>query len=159
MKRSAQFRITALPLDRFASLFSMSDAELAQRHARRYVADKKPGFPCRVSLVDAEPGERVILVPFSHHAVASPYQASGPVFVREEARQARPAAGEVPESVRARLLSIRAYDAAGILVDAEVAEGRELEVYIERFFTDPKVAYLHLHNARPGCYSCRVERA
>jgi hypothetical protein len=143
----------------FAPQFSMSDEELARHHARRYVADKKPGFPCRVSLVDAEPGERVILVLFSHHAVASPYQASGPIFVREAARQATPEVGEVPESVRGRLLSIRAYDAAGLMVNAEVAEGRELELHIERFFADPQVAYLHLHNARPGCYSCRVERA
>jgi len=25
-------------------------------------------------------------------------------------------------------------------------------------FADPKIAYAHLHNARPGCYSCRAER-
>jgi hypothetical protein len=158
MKTSVPFRITALPVGHFAPLFPMSDTELAEHNARRYIADKKPGFPCRVSLVDAEPGEHVILVPFSHHGAASPYQASGPIFVREAARQAILSAGEVPESVRGRLLSIRAYDAAGLMINAEVAEGGELEVYIDRFFADPRVAYLHLHNARPGCYSCRVER-
>jgi hypothetical protein len=65
----------------------------------------------------------------------------------------------VPESVRRRLLSIRSYDASGLMVDAEVAEGQELEHHVERFLTNPTVAYLHLHNARPGCYSCRLERA
>jgi hypothetical protein len=66
---------------------------------------------------------------------------------------------EVPEMIRSRLLSIRAYDAGAMLVASSVAEGRELEAHLERFFSDPRVAYLHLHNARPGCYNCRVERA
>src|SRR5262249_19577580 len=129
MKTSVPFRITALPVEPFVPLFSRSDAELATFGARRCVADKKPGFPCRVSLVDAEPGERVILLPFSHHAVDSPYQASGPIFVREGARQADLDVGEVPELLRERLLSIRAYDSCGLMVDAEVGEGRELEGY------------------------------
>src|SRR5262249_25942493 len=125
----------------------------------RCLADKKPGFPCRVSLLDAEPGERLILVPFSHQAVDSPYRASGPIFVREGAKQAILDVNEVPESVRGRLFSIRAYDSNGLMLDAEVAEGCELEAQIERFSALPAVAYLHLHNARPGCYSCRVDRA
>ncbi|MBI3407856.1 MAG: DUF1203 domain-containing protein [Planctomycetes bacterium] len=135
----------------------MDDSELAKHSARRCVADQKPGFPCRVSLVDAEPGERVILLPFEHHDVASPYRASGPIFVRERAQQADLDVNELPEVVRHRLLSIRAYDHAGLMIGAEVAEGRDLEVQIGCFFADAKVAYLHLHNARPGCYSCRVD--
>jgi len=159
MNASIPFRITALPEASFASLFSLSDAELVQHNAHRYLADQKPGFPCRVSLVDAEPGERVILLPFAYHTVNSPYQGSGPIFVREGARQAMPAIGEVPLSVRQRLLSLRAYDAAGFLIDAEVAEGRDLEAQVDHFFADARVAYLHVHNARPGCYSCRIDRA
>src|SRR5262249_54388638 len=135
-----------------------SDAELAKHGACRCLADSKPGFPCRVSLVDAEPGEQVLLLPFTHHAVNSPYQASGPIYVREGARQATPAIGEVPQSVRQRLLSLRAYDAAGFMLDAEVTEGSALEAHVERFFADARVAYLHVHNARPGCYSCRIGR-
>ena len=158
MRSSIPFRIAALRLESFTSYFPLSDAELLRREARRYVADKKPGFPCRVSLVDAHPGERVILLPFVHHAVDSPYQASGPIFVREQAQQASPAICEVPEYVRLRLLSLRGYDAMGIMVGAEIAEGRDLEAHVDRFFADPRVAYLHVHNARPGCYSCRIDR-
>lgn len=44
-------------------------------------------------------------------------------------------------------------------MDAEVKEGMELESLIDRFLTDPKVRYLHVHNARPGCYACRIDRA
>jgi hypothetical protein len=152
------FQLSALPLAPFVPLFSLTDSELAERGARRCVADAKPGYPCRVSLLDAEPGERLILLPYAHHDVDSPYRGSGPIFVREGARQAAPAVNEVPASVRDRLLSYRAYDATGTMVGSEVAEGRDLEELVERLFADGRVAYLHLHNARAGCYSCRVDR-
>jgi hypothetical protein len=158
MEKRVQFRITGLPMEPFAPLFALDDAGLARQGARRCTADSKPGYPCRVSLVDAEPGEQVLLLPYLHHDVASPYRASGPIYVREHARQPVPAINEVPEVVRDRLLSVRAYDAAGFMVGAEVTEGRELTDKIGRFFADQQVAYLHLHNARPGCYSCRVDR-
>jgi hypothetical protein len=118
-----------------------------------------PGYPCRVSLEDAEPGERLLLLTFEHHGVDSPYRASGPIYVREGAVQADPAVNEVPLQLRRRLLSVRAYSAAGMMRDASVVEGKDLEGAVETLFADPKVAYLHLHNAIPGCYAARVERA
>src|SRR6185312_5031039 len=150
------FKISALPLDAFAPLFDLDDAVLASRGMRRIVADSKPGYPCRVSLVDAEVGERVLLLPFTHHPVPGPYRASGPIFAREAARQAQLAVNEVPESVRSRLLSVRGYDREGIMVASDVTEGRSLEGTVSRLFSDERVDYLHLHNARAGCYSCRV---
>ena len=153
------FQITALPAEQFSPLFEMSAEQLARQGARRCIADAKPGYPCRVSLEDAAPGETLILLPFVHHDTDSPYRASGPVFVRVGARQAQPRANEVPDSVRLRLLSVRAYDAQGLMLDAEVTKGAALEAVIDRFLAEPQVSYLHLHNARPGCYSCRVERA
>jgi len=153
----ASFRITALPLEPFAELFDLSDAELAARSMRRVVATDNPGYPCRVSLVDAEVGERLMLLPFVHQPADSPYRASGPIYVRERAVQAHPAVGEVPLLVRRRLLSFRAFDAAGVMLGAEVAEGRELEAVVGRLFDTEGVAYLHVHNAKPGCYSCRID--
>ncbi len=153
------FQITALPVEPFQPLFQMTDAELAERGAKRCIADASPGYPCRVSLEDAAPGETLILLPFAHQATDSPYRASGPIFVRVGARQARLGVNEVPEAVRRRLLSVRAYDACEFMVDAEVTEGAALEEVIEQFFADNQVAFLHLHNARPGCYACRVDRA
>ena len=153
------FQIPALAAEQFQPLFLMSDDALAEIGAKRCAADAKPGYPCRVSLEDADIGEELLLLPFTHHASDSPYRASGPVFVRRGAAQARPAVHEVPDSVRRHLLSVRAYDANGDLVSAEVTDGAALETVIEAFFADSQVAYLHLHNARPGCYSCRVDRA
>ena len=159
MKNSIRFRVSGLPMEQFSGLFAMTDAELAARNARKLVADAKPGFLCRVSLIDAEPGERVILVPYTHHRVNGPYNSSGPIFVRENAMPAELEINELPEVVKTRLMSVRAYDADSWMFGSGVAEGQDLEGLIKQFLEDPNVAYLHLHNAKPGCYSCRVDRA
>lgn len=157
------FRISGLPAEPFLPFFAMAEAELLARGARRHVAiaaDAPLMPPCRVSLRDARPGEVSILLHWQHHAApASPYRASGPIYVRQGAAETASLVDRVPEQQRVRLLSVRAYDADGIMVDAEVAPGAELEALIGRFFRRPEVAYLHAHNARRGCYSCRVDRA
>lgn len=153
------FQISALPRARFDAVLGLDDEALARLGARRYVADKKPGFPCRVSLQDAEHGERVILLPFQHQHCGSPYQASGPIFIREAATDAVVSPNVVPELLRARLLSVRAYDAADMLIDAEVVDGVDLDRAIERSLGDGRASYLHVHFARPGCYACRIDRA
>ena len=153
------FQFIALPYERFANLFNQSDKELRSVGALWKVVDQKPGFPCRVSLTDAEIGERVLLVQFTHHDVGSPYRASGAVYVRRDANTASPAVNEIPFMFTHRLLSVRGYDEAGMLVDSEVVDGSDLEDAICRFFTDENVSYLHLHNAAPGCYNCSVVRA
>jgi hypothetical protein len=152
------FGIVGLPLAQFEPLFSLDDNELAEEGARRLIVDSKPGFPCRVSLQDAEIGERVILVQFVHHDVESPYRASGAIFVREAAKEIELAQGEIPEVVTSRVMSVRAYSDKGMMVNAAVTPGKELKSQIEKFFDDAKISYLHLHNAGAGCYSCRVER-
>lgn len=156
---SDSFRLIALSYERFATLFGQSDAELGAIGARRMIVDEKPGYPCRVSLADAEVGETVVLVPFIHHDVSSPYRASGPIFIRDGATTARPGPDEIPTMFRHRLLSLRGYDAGAMMVSAEVVEGSDLEESIRRLFADESVSYLHIHNARPGCYNCSVVRA
>ncbi len=140
-------------------MFSQSDKQLQAVGARRLVVDEKPGTPCRVSLSDAEVGETVLLVPFAHHDVSSPYSASGPIFVRRDARTVNPEINEIPTMFRHRQLSVRGYDKAAMMVDAEVVNGRDLGDAILRLFSNESVSYLHVHNAGPGCYNCRVERA
>lgn len=152
------FQITALPIEQFSPLLNQSDAELRTIGARRMVANQKPGFPCRVSLVDAEPGEELLLVPFTHHDVTNPYRGDGPIFVLVDAQTAKLEVNEVPAMIRSRLLSLRGYDSAGMMLISEVLDGSELEAQIGRFFADPRVEYIHIHNARPGCYNCRVDR-
>jgi Protein of unknown function (DUF1203) len=153
------FQVSSLARDRFEELFQLDDEALSRRGMKRYVADKKPGFPCRVSLEDAEPGERVLLLPFEHQYADSPYHASGPIFVREQARNAVVSADTVPALLRTRLLSVRAYDGNDLMIDADVVEGRDVEALVARFLDDRRVSYLHVHFARPGCYACRIDRA
>jgi Protein of unknown function (DUF1203) len=155
----ANFRIVGLSLEEFQPLFRLNDDELVEKNARRMVVDAKPGFPCRVSLEDAEIGEQVVLTPFAHHDVDSPYRASGPIFVREKAKEADLSVGEVPELVSTRTMSVRAYDKNSMMIDGTVVPGSEIKAHIEKLFANPNIAYLHLHNAGAGCYSCRVERA
>ena len=153
------FRIVGLPLAQFQPLFSLNDDELVKRGARRMIVDSKPGFPCRIGLADAEIGEAVILLPFTHHDVDSPYRATGPIFVRENASEADLPAGEIPEVVSSRTMSVRAYDKNAMMLDGSVIPGSEIKTHIEKLFANPNIAYLHLHNAGAGCYSCKVERA
>ena len=153
------FRIHALPAEPFEADFQLDDATLRARGIRRIVADGKPHYPCRVSLQDAVEGERLLLLPFLHHDVDTPYRASGPIYVREAAVQAQPAVDEVPLLLRARLLSLRAYDARGMMAWADVVPGSDIESGIAALFALERVAYLHVHYAKPGCYACRVERA
>ncbi|HYL70261.1 MAG TPA: DUF1203 domain-containing protein [Candidatus Dormibacteraeota bacterium] len=153
------FQISGLKVTEFAALRGLSDAELAERGARRVTADHYPGFPCRVSLVDAQPGERLLLVNYEHLAVGTPYRSRYAIYVREDADEACPAVDEIPQALRIRLLSLRGFSAAGELLEADVAAGDALPGVIERMFTNPAVAYLHAHNAKPGCYAARIERA
>lgn len=152
------FQIHALPLEPFAPLFALSDDDLRARGARRVVADGRPVYPCRVSLQDAAEGERLVLLPYEHNPVDTPYRASGPIYVREAAIAAAPAAGEVPALLRGRLVSLRAYDARGMMQAADVRPGTEIEDAIAELFANARVDRLHLHYAKPGCYACRVSR-
>ncbi|MBT8391635.1 MAG: DUF1203 domain-containing protein [Ignavibacteriaceae bacterium] len=153
------FQFIALDFEQFSSLFNQSEVELQAIGAQRMVVDEKPGFPCRVSLADAEIGETILSLPFTHHDVSSPYRASGPIFVRSNVTTAKPAVDEIPAMFRHRLLSIRAYDAAAMMVGAEVVNGSELKDIIKHLFANVNVNYLHIHNAKPGCYNCCVFRA
>lgn len=153
------FRITGLPAEHFAPLFALSAAELARRDAVRVVADGRvPGYPCRISLTDAQPGDTLLLVNYEHHPVASPYRMRFAVFVRD-GEETYDAVGAVPEQLRRRMLAVRAFDARAMMVGWELADGRDLEAAIGRLFADPRAAYLHVHFAAPGCYAARVERA
>ncbi|MDQ3229353.1 MAG: DUF1203 domain-containing protein, partial [Pseudomonadota bacterium] len=118
-------------IDLFRPLFGLDDLSLRLLGIERRIADTKPGYPCRVSLQDAEPGE-TLLLSFEHHAVDGPYRSSGPIFVREAAQSTCVLRNDIPEQQRSRLLSVRAYDSHGAMHLAEVVEGTSLEALIAR---------------------------
>lgn len=155
----SSFQIVALEYRDFAHLFQLPDAQLQALGVIRTVATADSGFPCRVSLQDAARGDELLLLPYEHQAVASPYRASGPIFVRRDAVAATLPADELPPCVIGRLISLRAYDHADMMVAASVVDGAELGTSIEQQFSDPAIAYIHLHNAKPGCFSCKAVRS
>lgn len=153
------FRIEALSPDRFQALFDLSDDDLAARGARRVIADATPGFPCRVSLQDAEVGDELVLVNYEHQPKPTPFRASHAVYVRRSAAKAVCTEGELPPALARRLLSIRGFDAEGMLRQGDVGEGEDARAVIARFFDDPAIEDVHLHSARMGCYLARAVRA
>jgi hypothetical protein len=153
------FRIQGLPVAPFVPLFGMDESELAARGVIRRVVDEPVGFPCRVSLRDATPGEPVLLLNYEHLPVPGPYRSRHAIYVRENAEEYRPDVNEIPEVLGCRLLSVRAFDASGMMVDADVVAGVAAARVIEKQLANPTVAFLHLHNAKMGCYAARAVRA
>jgi Protein of unknown function (DUF1203) len=150
------FRIRGLPARDFQELFELSNAELERRCARRLTASGS-GYPCRISLTDAAPGDEVILVNYEHHRVASPFRSSFGIYVRE-GEQTFDDVDQVPDQLRRRVLSLRGYSEDGMLLDAELIDGSQLEAGIYSLFADSDVAYIHSHFAKPGCYAALIER-
>jgi len=153
------YRIVGLDPKPFEPFFALSDEELAARGMARVVADEKPCFPCRVTLRDADIGETLLLLNYEHHGVHNPYRSSHAIFVSEHASRPYDEVNRIPEVMTNRLLSVRSFDESGMMLDADIAAGTDVEPLILRLFADPRAAYLHVHNAKRGCFSARVERA
>lgn len=154
------YRIEALPLSPFIPYFAMSDSELAAVGARRWVADLPGRAPCRVSLRDADAGERLVLVNHAHLIdPTSPYRAAGPIFVREEAVERAPITGPAPETLRKRTLSLRLYDRRNMMLDGLVVEGTDLDARLAEAFRNAALKQVHIHFAPRGCYLARAVRS
>lgn len=154
-----RFQIKALSPEPFRELFMLDDAALAARRARRVIADAKPGFPCRVSLRDADIGEALILFHFAHLDRASPYASSHAIFVRENAEQAMPEVDEIPALLATRLLSVRVFDRNAMMLGADVVPGTALKKALLEAFSDEATEFVDIHNAKPGCFAARAVRA
>ena len=153
------FRITGLAPEPFTPLFGLEEAALVRRGARRVIADRRPGFPDRIELRDAAPGEAVLLVNYAHLPVDTPYRSRYAIYVLEGARERYDRVNEVPEAFRSRVMALRAFDRAHMLRDADIAQGAELEGLIERLFASAHTRYVHAHYAKPGCFAARIDRA
>jgi hypothetical protein len=154
------FRITGLDPELFRDLVGKSDDELTALGARRVVVDESPGYPDRIEMRDLDVGEHALLVNYSHlNDPSSPYRSSHAVYVREGATAAYDAVDEIPDVLRRRLLSVRAFDKHTMLVAADVLDGKDLGAWITATFDDEAVDFIDVHNAKPGCFAARVRRA
>ncbi len=153
------FQVVALPETEFQPLYGLSDDELARRGVLTTTATSSTGYPCRVSLRDADAGARMFLLNYEHQPANSPYRSTHAIYVQDGAERAAVAVNTVPPVLSTRLLSIRAFDEHGMIVDADVVEGTDAALAFERLLSNERAAYLHVHNAKRGCYAARVNRA
>jgi hypothetical protein len=153
------YRITGIDPAPYRHLYGLSDEELAKRGVVRMTVTEKPSFPCRVSLTDRDIGESVLLLNHVSHDVANPYRASHAIFVTEGAEQAAQYVDEVPPVFGPRVLSLRAFDARGMMADAILAQPGEADAGIRKLFANPEIVTIHAHNATRGCFSAKIERS
>src|ERR1700677_1330402 len=159
-KPRMSFQITGLDAGPFRRFYGLSDDELQSFGVKRLIADARPGFPDRIELRDVERGEALLLLNYLHQPADTPYRASHAIFVREWAETPYRAVDETPEVLWTRPISLRAFDASGDMVDADlVIAGGDLEPTVERLLANPEAAYIHAHYAKRGCYAARIDRA
>ena len=145
-----QFRLIPIGADAAATLRAAGGVS--------YVADSKPGYPCRRCLRDAEIGEELILTSHDPFTTDSPYRCTSPIFLHAEECHPALDSAELPEQLTCRQLSVRAFDGQAMMIDAAIIDGHELEQTIERFLTDPAADTIHIHNASRGCWAVTVAR-
>jgi len=152
------YRIEGLSRSRFEDLFGQPDETLARNGARRVRANSKPGYPCRITLEDAEPGESLILLNFVSHDVPTPFRTTYGIFVREAAGDAPRFDDRVPPFLESRTLGLRGFDSEGMLRGGLLAMPGEADARIRELFERPEIVTIHAHNAALGCFLVRVER-
>ncbi|MEP2103432.1 MAG: DUF1203 domain-containing protein [Parasphingorhabdus sp.] len=121
-------------------------------------ATSKPGFPCRVSLEDAEEGEELLLFHHVSHDVESPYRSSYAIYARSSATKAARYTDEVPPVFQGRPLGMRAFGTDAMLKTAGLSMPGDADKTIRELFELDEVAYIDVHNAAHGCFVARVER-
>lgn len=152
------FRISGLSAAPFTHLYGLSDVELEKLGVVRHEVKESTGFPDRIEMRDALPGETVLLLNHVCQPEETPYKASHAIFVREWAQEAYGRIDEIPPAMKSRLLSLRGFDSHHMMVEADVVEGKFVAELIERLFSNPYIAYIHAHNARQGRFFGRIDR-
>lgn len=125
--------------------------------ARRVTATSKPGFPCRVTLEDAEIGETVLLFNHVSNDVAGPFRSSFAIYVRDGAQAAR-YRDSLPPVFSTRTISLRGFDAEGDLKAAELVAGEGIDPAIRAMLDRPEIAFINAHNAAAGCFAAKIVR-
>lgn len=142
----------------YLALFGLDDAALAQHGAVRMVADSAPGYPCRVSLEDAAPGTPMLLVNHESRPAKGPYRAAHAIFVTERALVPARFVNSTPPVFAPRVLSLRGFDAAGMMVDARLAQPGAAEAVLCDLLAQERIVEVDVHNAVRGCFAARARR-
>ena len=154
--KTSSFHIVPLPTE---------VADAARRVVRANAADhavitvdSPESSPCRHCLRWAQPGERVVLFPYTSIPSGYPYFETGPIFVHADGCQRYSATNEYPADFRNGRV-FRAYDSNYNIIDAQIANDSEPEVVIERLFQNPDTTFVDARSVTRGCFTFRVQRA
>ena len=153
------FTISGLASEEFSHLFGLSDEDLQKHGVIRKTADNKPGYPCRITLEDAEPGESVLLLNYESHKTSTPYRSAYAIYVREREAAPKTYTDELPPVFKGRPIALRIFDNTGNLIAADLDLADDLAAKIESAFANPDAAYIHAHNAMHGCFAAEIRRA
>jgi hypothetical protein len=151
------YRIRGIDPAPYRWLAGLSDSELAEQGAVRMTADSHPGYPCRVTLDDVEPGQTVLLINHVSHQ-EGPYRASHAIFVSEHATEPADYRERIPPALDRRVLSLRAFDRSAMMVDARLVQPGHADAAIRELLANEAVDHIDAHNAVRGCFAARVER-
>lgn len=152
------YKISGLQAGQFTHLFGQSESYLKRQGAVRNTVDSYPGYPDRISLRDIPAGENALLINHIYQPADTPYFGSHAIYIWEGCTEQGVYINELPEVMTSRILSLRAYDENHFLRQADLCEGKSAENLIGRFFNDPAISYIQIHNAKQGCYACLAER-
>lgn len=153
------YRISGIEPSQFAHLVGLGDEELSRLGAARMIADHHPGFPCRVLLDDAAPGEPMLLVNHVSHEGNNPYRASHAIFVSERGASASTFVDQIPPGLDRRILSLRGFDEDGMMADARLAQPGEADALVREMLANPDIDHVDAHTAIRGCFMGRFERS
>ena len=151
------YRIKGLEPAPYAPLFELGDAELKAKGMTRMPVDN-PNFPCRISLRDCDLGDEVILLNHVSHDGNNPYRASHAIFVSKSATAAADYVDSIPPALDRRVLSLRAFDQEGMMIDAALVQQGEADLAIRRLFANPAAGHIDAHTATRGCFAARIDR-
>jgi hypothetical protein len=150
------FRIVPLPTEVAEEARHVAEAGAADHVVIK--VDSATGFPCRHCLRWAQPGERVILFPYTSIPAGHPYSETGPIFVHVERCQRYSPIHEYPVDFR-NGRAFRGYDADYKMIDVEIANGREPEAVIEKLLQNPRTQFVDARSLTHGCFTFRILRA
>lgn len=151
-------QISGLKADAFTHLFGQDERYLKQHGVMRLKVENAHGYPDRISLRDIPAGETALLINHLYQPARTPYYGSHAIYLWENCTQQGIYINALPPVMTHRLLSLRGFDAQDLLIQADVCEGKAADEMMTHFFSHPTVRYIQVHNARQGCYSCRVDR-
>ena len=150
------FTVTAI--DSATAQICRDEVASGTRPGRRVTLDEA-GAPCRHCLRPGQIGEDMVLFTYQPFAGDGPYTVPSPIFLHAEGCDPYDDRDELPALLRHGLRAVRSYDDQHDLIDGDVVAGTDLEVAIDRLLNDDRAAYLHVHSATAGCFTCRIDPA